>query len=109
MWPPPPATRWRSSTWRSPTSKASAWRWYAEAGNRGVGDAACALSELYRTGRGVPQHDELAKLWLGVARKFGSKLAVREDFTAATPTDKPAPAKDAAAKPEAPRKPEAPK
>jgi uncharacterized protein len=87
----------------------SAARWYAEAGNRGVGDAAFALSELYRTGRGVPQHDELAKLWLAVARKFGSKLAVREDFSAATPTDRPAPAKDAPAKPEPPKKPEAPK
>ncbi len=84
-------------------------RWYAEAGNRGVGDAAFALSELYRTGRGVPQHDELAKLWLEVARKFGSKLTVRESFTAATPTGKPAPAKAEQAKPEAPKQQEAPK
>jgi hypothetical protein len=87
----------------------SAARWYAEAGNRGVGDAAFALSELYRTGRGVPQHDELAKLWLAVARKFGSKLTVREDFSAAAPTDGPAAAKDAPAKPEVSKKPEAPK
>jgi uncharacterized protein len=87
----------------------SAARWYAEAGNRGVGDAAFALSELYRTGRGVPQHDELAKLWLKVARKFGSKLAVRDDFTAAAPTGKPLPAKTEPAQPAAPAKQEAPK
>ena len=47
----------------------------------------------YRAGRGVPKHDELAKLWLEVARKFGSKLAVRKDFAAAAPTGKPAAAK----------------
>jgi hypothetical protein len=87
----------------------SAARWYAEAGNRGVGDAAFALSELYRTGRGVPQHDELAKLWLEVARKAGSKLRVRESFTAATPTGKPASAKAEPAKPEAPKQQEASK
>jgi cell division septation protein DedD len=81
----------------------SAARWYAEAGNRGVGDAAFALSELYRTGRGVPQHDELAKLWLAVARKFGSTLAVRKDFTAATPTGKPVAAKAEPAKSETPK------
>ena len=81
----------------------AAARWYAEAGNRGVGDAAFALSELYRTGRGVPQHDELAKLWLEVARKFGSNLAVRDDFTAATPTGKPGPAKAETAKQETPK------
>jgi hypothetical protein len=78
-------------------------RWYAEAGNRGVGDAAFALSELYRAGRGVPKHDELAKLWLEVARKFGSKLAVRKDFAAAAPTGKPAAAKAEPAKPEPPK------
>ena len=87
----------------------SAARWYAEAGNRGVGDAAFALSELYRTGRGVPQHDELAKLWLEVARKSGSKLSVRESFTAATPTGKPAAAKTAPVKQEAPKQQEASK
>ena len=87
----------------------SAARWYAEAGNRGVGDAAFALSELYRTGRGVPQHDELAKLWLEVARKSGSKLRVRESFTAATPTGKPASAKAEPAKAEAPKQQEASK
>jgi uncharacterized protein len=80
----------------------SAARWYAEAGDRGVGDAAFALSELYRTGRGVPQHDELAKLWLEVARKFGSTLVVRKDFSAATPAQQAA----APAQPEAPKKPE---
>jgi len=85
----------------------SAARWYAEAGNRGVGDAAFALSELYRIGRGVPQHDELAKLWLEVARKSGSKLTVRENFTAATPTGKPTPAKAEPAKQETPRQQEA--
>ena len=84
----------------------SAARWYAEAGNRGVGDAAFALSELYRTGRGVPQHDELARLWLAVARKFGSKLTVRDDFTAATPTGKAITAKT---EPATPAKQEAPK
>jgi cell division septation protein DedD len=87
----------------------SAARWYAEAGDRGVGDAAFALSELYRTGRGVPQHDDLAKAWLEVARKFGSKLAVREDFTAATPTGKPVAAKAEPATAAAPAKPEAQK
>jgi len=87
----------------------SAARWYAEAGNRGVGDAAFALSELYRTGRGVPRHDELAKLWLAVARKLGSKLVVREDFAAATPTGKPGPAKAGAAKQETPKQREASK
>ena len=80
----------------------SAARWYAEAGDRGVGDAAFALSELYRTGRGVPQHDELAKLWLDVARKFGSTLVVRKDFSAAAPAQQAA----APAEPEAPKKPE---
>jgi cell division septation protein DedD len=70
----------------------SAARWYAEAGNHGVADAAFAISELYRTGRGVPQHDELATLWLEVARKFGSSLALREDFISATPTGSPKPA-----------------
>jgi hypothetical protein len=80
----------------------AAARWYAEAGNRGVADAAFALSELYRTGRGVPQHDELARLWLDVARKLGSPLAVREDFSAATPTGGGKP--PAAAAPEAPAK-----
>jgi hypothetical protein len=81
----------------------TAARWYAEAGNRGVGDAAFALSELYRTGRGVPKHDELAKLWLEVARKFGSKLAVRKDFAAAAPTGKPVAAKTEPAKAETPK------
>jgi cell division septation protein DedD len=80
----------------------AAARWYAEAGNRGVADAAFALSELYRTGRGVPQHDELARLWLAVARKLGSPLAVREDFSPATPTGKATP--PSAAAPEAPAK-----
>jgi hypothetical protein len=80
----------------------SAARWYAEAGDRGVGDAAFALSELYRTGRGVPQHDELAKLWLDVARKFGSRLVVRKDFSAAAPAQEAPPP----AEPEAPKKPE---
>ena len=87
----------------------SAARWYAEAGNHGDGDAAFALSELYRTGRGVPQHDELARLWLAVARKSGSKLVVREDFTAAAPTGKPGPAKAEPAKQTAPAKQETPK
>ena len=87
----------------------SAARWYAEAGNHGFGDAAFALSELYRTGRGVPQHDELARLWLAVARKSGSKLVVREDFTAAAPTGKPVPAKAEPAKQATPAKQEAPK
>ncbi len=87
----------------------SAARWYSEAGNRGVGDAAFALSELYRTGRGVPQHDELAKLWLDVARKSGSKLTVRESFTASTATGKPALAKAESAKQAAPAKQETPK
>src|SRR5262245_21290031 len=61
-------------------------RWYSEAGDHGVADAAFALSELYRTGRGVPQHDQLAKLWHDVAVKLGSKLALRQRFAAAIPT-----------------------
>lgn len=85
----------------------AAARWYAEAGNRGVADAAFAISELYRTGRGVPQHDELATLWLDVARKFGSSLALRQDFFPAAPTGKreapaaPPPVTPAAAEPAA--------
>ena len=81
----------------------SAARWYAEAGNHGVADAACAISEFYRTGRGdVPQHDELAGLWLDVARRFGSDLKLRQDFIPAPPTGRrmpapPAPPADAAA------------
>lgn len=86
-----------------PQSYDAAARWYAEAGNRGVADAAFALSELYRTGRGVPQHDELAGLWLDVARKLGSPLALREDFSTAAPSGKrktpPAAASSAAAAP----------
>jgi cell division septation protein DedD len=67
----------------------SAARWYAEAGNHGLADAAFAISEFYRTGRGsVPQHDELAALWLDVARKFGSPLKLRQDFLAAAPGGK---------------------
>jgi cell division septation protein DedD len=88
----------------------SAASWYAEAGNRGLADAAFALSEIYRTGRrGVPQHDELARLWLEVARKSGSKLTVRETFTAAAPNGKPAAAKAEPAGPETPKQPEASK
>jgi cell division septation protein DedD len=79
----------------------AAARWYAEAGNRGVADAAFALSELYRTGRGVPQHDELAGLWLEVARKFGSTLAVREEFAPSAPTGDGRPAQPEAAAPPA--------
>jgi cell division septation protein DedD len=76
----------------------SAARWYAEAGNHGVADAAFAISELYRTGRGtVPRHDELAGLWLEVARKFGSPLKLREDFIADAPTGKSGPPSVAAA------------
>ena len=61
----------------------------------------------------MPQHDELAKLWLAVARKFGSKLVVREEFTAAAPPTvppvpakaAPAPAKAEPAKPGPPKQP----
>src|SRR5262245_58132615 len=61
-------------------------RWYSEAGNRGVADAAFALSELYRTGRSVPQHDQLTKLWHDVAVKLGSKLARQTKFATAVPS-----------------------
>ena len=54
---------------------AEAARWYGRGAKQANADAQARLGALYANGRGVPQHNVVAHMWLNLAGAWGKKDA----------------------------------